>query len=36
MLSSIPLLEDDEEDVSYDVEPLFTKYSDTRNSQLYH
>ena len=36
MLSSIPPLQNHEEDVSYDVESLFTKYSDTRNNQLYH
>ena len=36
MLSSIPSLQDDEDDVSYDVDSLFTKYSYGRNNQIYH
>ena len=35
MLPSIPLLKDEEEDVSYNIESLF-KYFDRRNNQLYY
>ena len=36
MLSAIPPLQDDEEDVSYDVGVIIYKYSYRKKNQLYH
>ena len=36
MLSSIPSLQDDEEDVSYDVESLFTNIPQEQTINSYH
>ena len=36
MLSLISTLQDNEEDVSYDVELLFRNIPNRRNNQLYH